>query len=155
VVQYCGMAGKETAANGDAAPAKRASKGLGEEHKKALAAGRAEGRAVRRYLEALEATKPRRGRRRTMASVEARLKLVETRLQTADPLSRVHLVQERMNLEGELAQRDSPASLRALEDEFVRAAAGFGRRRGLSHAAWRAAGVSPAVLRRAGIRPSD
>lgn len=34
-------------------------------HKKALANGRTEGRAIRDYLEVVEAIKPRRGRRRT------------------------------------------------------------------------------------------
>lgn len=36
---------------------------MSAEHKRALAVGRDEGRAVRQYLEALEAHKPKRGRR--------------------------------------------------------------------------------------------
>ena len=47
------------------------------EHKRALAQGRAEGRAVRAYLEALDQNRPRRGRPRTPASIEKRLKAVE------------------------------------------------------------------------------
>lgn len=41
--------------------------------------------------------------------------------------------------------------LSELEDDFVGAAADYGSRRGLTYAAWREAGVPPAVLRRAGI----
>ena len=36
---------------------------MSDAHKEALAEGREQGRAVRRYLEALEANKPRRGRK--------------------------------------------------------------------------------------------
>jgi len=50
------------------------------EHKRALAQGRAEGRAVRSYLEALDQNRPRRGRPRTPASIEKRLKAVEAEL---------------------------------------------------------------------------
>ena len=38
-------------------------------HKQALANGRAEGRIIREYLEIVEATKPRRGRKRTPESI--------------------------------------------------------------------------------------
>ena len=51
-------------------PAKRP---MSDDHKAALAAGRNEGRAVRRYLEALEAHKPKRGRKRTPESIQKRL----------------------------------------------------------------------------------
>ena len=44
-----------------------------DEHKQALAEGRELGRAVRDYLEALEAHKPKRGRKRTPDSVKKRL----------------------------------------------------------------------------------
>jgi hypothetical protein len=121
------------------------------EHKQALAVGREESRAVRRYLEALEAHKPKRGRKRTAEGIEARLDQIDDRLVTADPLTRVHLVQERMNLEAELATKEEAVDLKALEDDFVGAAKAYGERKGLTYAAWRAAGVDPTVLRRAGI----
>lgn len=124
-------------------------------HKAALAEGREQGRAVRRYLEALEAHKPKRGRKRTPESVQKRLAAIEERLQQADALSRLHLVQERMNLLNELSSSDNTVDLQALEDDFVAAAAPYGQRKGIGYAAWREAGVDPAVLRRAGIRRSD
>ena len=50
---------------------------MSDTHKAALAEGREQGRAVRRYLEALEAHKPRRGRKRTPESMEKRLAAIE------------------------------------------------------------------------------
>lgn len=72
---------------------------MSDEHKAALAEGRQQGRAVRRYLEALESQRPRRRRRRTPEGIQKRLAAVDQRLSTADPLSRLHLTQERMDLE--------------------------------------------------------
>jgi hypothetical protein len=125
---------------------------MSDAHKAALAEGREQGRAVRRYLEALESTKPRRGRKRTPESIRKRLAAIEEQFPTADPLSRVHLAQERMDLERELAAGNQRVDLEALETEFVAVAAPYGERKGISYDAWRAAGVEPRVLRAAGIR---
>lgn len=125
---------------------------MSDSHKAALAEGREQGRAVRRYLEALEAHKPKRGRKRTPDSVQKRLAAIEEKLADADALSRLHLVQERMNLANELSATDNSVDLKALEDEFVTAAAPYGARKGITYAAWRQLGVDPAVLRRANIR---
>ena len=125
---------------------------MSDTHKAALAEGRDQGRAVRRYLEALEAHKPRRGRKRTPESMEKRLTAIEEKLPQADPLTRLQLVQERMDLQRQLEAADSTVDMQALEDEFVKAAPDYSRRKGITYAAWREAGVDPAVLRRAGIR---
>jgi hypothetical protein len=66
-------------------------------------------------------------------------------------LTKVHLVQERINLENELASKGEAVDMKALEDAFVDAAKGYGERKGLTYAAWRAAGVDANVLRRAGV----
>lgn len=121
------------------------------EHKQALALGREESRAVRRYLEAIEAHKPKRGRKRTRESIEGRLRQIDEKLPNADPLSRVHLAQEQLDLQKELATKEDAVDIGALEDEFVSAARGYGERKGISYAAWRAAGVDANVLRRAGV----
>ena len=135
-----------------AAKASKSSKSsMSAEHKKALALGREESRSVRRYLEAIEAHKPKRGRKRTSEGIEARLRQIEDRLPTADPLTRVHLVQERINLQSELANKEEAVDLAALEKDFVAAAKGYGERKGITYAAWRAAGVDANVLRKAGI----
>lgn len=125
---------------------------MSDRHKAALAEGREQGRAVRRYLEALEQNRPKRGRKRTRDTVERRLAAVEEQLAQAEPLGRLHLIQERLDLQAELAAMSGDGvDLGALEDEFVKAAPGYGARRGITYSAWRAAGVPPAVLRRAGI----
>lgn len=103
--------------------------------KAALALGREQGRAVRRYLEALEQHRPRRGRKRTRESVERRLAAVEERLRAADALERLHLTQERMDLQTELASVDgNGVDMAQLEEAFVVAAAEYGARRGITYA---------------------
>ncbi|MGH9121877.1 MAG: hypothetical protein ACRDYC_08005 [Acidimicrobiales bacterium] len=124
---------------------------MSAEHKQALAQGREEGRIVRRYLEALDANKPRRGRKRTTDTIEARLAQIDAQLASSEPLSRVHLIQERMNLENELASKEVTVDLSALEDAFVKVGRSYAERRGVGYAAWREAGVDAAVLRKAGI----
>jgi hypothetical protein len=120
-------------------------------HKAALARGRAEGHVVRRYLEAIEVHRPRRGRRRTRESVERRLAVVNARLTDAEPLQRLHLLQERADLSKELGRMASQSEVPALEKAFVEVARAYGRRKGIGYEAWRAAGVSAAVLQRAGV----
>ena len=123
------------------------------EHKAALAEGRAHGRAVRSYLEALETNKPKRGRKRTPDSINSRLAAIESSLSSSDPLSRVTLIQERLNLTAELDAMSAPAvDVEALEKEFVAVAASYSARRGISYAAWREAGLDAALLKKAGIR---
>jgi uncharacterized protein YicC (UPF0701 family) len=123
-------------------------------HKAALAEGRNQGRAVRRYLEALERDRPRRGRRRTPATIQRRLDAISSTIATADPVTRLQLVQERLDLTAELESTRAKVDRRALEDDFVRAAGPYSERKGISYAAWRELDVDPSVLRRAGITRS-
>jgi hypothetical protein len=132
--------------------AKRGPKGpMTDDHKAALAVGRAESKVVRDYLEALRTNKPKRGRRRTTESITARLGSIDDELLSADPLSELKLVQERMNLQEELENMGAPVDVEALEDEFVSVASSYSHRQGISYAAWRQVGVEPAVLSKAGI----
>jgi len=124
---------------------------MSDAHKAALAEGREQGRSVRRYLEALEATKPRRGRKRTPEKMEKRLAAIDEALATADPLARVHLIQERYDLEAHLASGETQIDLDALEAEFIDTAAVYAERKGISYTAWREVGVEPRVLKAAGI----
>jgi len=121
------------------------------QHKAALAKGREEGLAVRRYLEALESSRPRRGRRRTPASITKRLSAIETELATADPLTKLHLIQQKKDLSDELGRSAETEDLDALEKQFVKVAKTYGERKGISYGTWRTAGVSAAVLQRAGV----
>ena len=131
---------------------KRTKSPMTQEHKDALAQGREQGRSVRRYLDALEAHRPKRGRKRTPESIQKRLDDIETRLEAADPLTRLQLRQERRDLQAELEAKSDGVDLAQLEEDFVRAAKAYGERKGISYATWREQGVDPAVLRRAGIR---
>jgi hypothetical protein len=124
---------------------------MSAEHKAALAKGREEGRIVRRYLVALEEQKPKRGRKRTPETIRKRLAAVDLELPSADPLARLHLLQEREDLTGELARIDASDDLGAAERSFVKVARAYGRRKGISYSAWRAVGVPIPVLQRAGI----
>lgn len=136
------------------APAKKSTRGMSDEHKAALAEGRAQGRAVRSYLEALEAHKPKRGRKRTPDSIQKRLDRIDAELETAEPMKRLHLVQERIDLERELASATDGVDLSELERGFVEAAKGYSERKGISYAAWRELGVPAATLKAAGISRS-
>ena len=122
-----------------------------DQHKAALALGRAEGRTVREYLDGLRASKPKRGRKRTTDSINARLASIDEELASADPLSELKLVQERMDLTNELANMDNGIDLSALESEFIKVAQGYSERQGISYAAWREVGVEASVLKKAGI----
>lgn len=121
-------------------------------HKDALANGRAEGRVIREYLEIVEATKPRRGRKRTPESIAKRLHAINVEVRAADLVTRVRLVQERINLRTELAGMKSPTEVKAAEAKFVKVARSFSTRNDITFDAWREIGVSPAVLKRAGIQ---
>jgi hypothetical protein len=124
-------------------------------HKTALAAGRSQGLAVRRYLEALERTRPRRGRRPSVESLKKQLKETEARLKDADPLKRLHLIQQRKSIESRLNEGDGTEDISKLEEGFISAAAEYGSRRGIDYSTWREAGVRADVLRRAGIHRSS
>lgn len=124
---------------------------MSAEHKQALATGREEGRAVRQYLEALEAHKPRRGRKRSAESISKRIAAIDAQLGTADPLTRVHLVQERLELADQLRSVGSGDDLAGYEEAFVEVARSYSARKGLSYTAWREVGIDPSVLKRAGI----
>lgn len=131
--------------------AKRTRTPMSDEHKAALAEGRNQGRSVRRYLEALDAHKPKRGRKRTPDSMQRRLAKIDDELATADPLRRLALIQERIDLNTELENAGTKVDLSALEKEFVGAAKAYSERKSISYAAWRELGVEAAVLKRAGI----
>ncbi|MCB1004458.1 MAG: hypothetical protein KDB35_09780 [Acidimicrobiales bacterium] len=128
---------------------------MSDAHKAALAEGREQGRAVRRYLEALESSKPKRGRKRTRESVAKRLETVEAQLEKADPVKRLQLSQERLDLQAELAEEEETVDLEGIEQAFVEAAGPYSQRKGISYAAWREIGVPASTLKAAGITRSS
>jgi uncharacterized protein YicC (UPF0701 family) len=124
-------------------------------HKRALAEGRELGRAVRKYLDALDQNRPRRGRKRTTESIKRRLDAISKQLADASPLQRLQLVQERMDLKSELDQLGAKVDLSSLERDFAKVARDYSERKGISYAAWRELGVPADVLKRAGIGRSS
>jgi uncharacterized protein YicC (UPF0701 family) len=124
---------------------------MSDQHKAALAEGRSQGRAVRNYLEALEATKPKRGRKRTPDSIKKRLEAIDAAMADADKLTELKLRQERVNLEREIEAGSVAVDLTSLEQDFVAVANAYGNRQGITYQVWRDTGVSAAVLKKAGI----
>jgi hypothetical protein len=122
-------------------------------HKAALAKGRQQANAVRAYLDVLEANRPKRGRKRTPESIAKRLAAIDSQYETAGSLTALQLLQERKNLETELAAmgRDSGPDLDTLRRAFVKQARAYGEAKGIEHATWREIGVPADVLREAGI----
>jgi uncharacterized protein YicC (UPF0701 family) len=132
--------------------AKRGPKGpMTDDHKAALAKGRSEGRAVRDYLEALRANRPKRGRKRTPDSIKKQLDSIDDQLEDADAVTELRLVQLRRDLTAELDTMDSAVDMDAIEASFVKVAAAYSERQGISYSSWREVGVPASVLKRAGI----
>lgn len=131
--------------------AKRGPKEMSVEHKAAMEQGRAEGRAVRDYLEALRSSKPKRGRKRSTESIQNRLAEIDRELADASAIAELQLVQERRDLTAELESMGSGVDLTELEDGFVKVAKSYADRKGISYGSWRDVGVPAATLKRAGI----
>lgn len=129
-------------------PKKRA---VSDEQKVAMAEGRAQSRSIAPYLEALEAHKPKRGRKRTTESIDKRLAAIDHELEDANQIKRLSLVQERLDLLAERETLQREVDLSNYEEDFVRNAKSYGERKGISYQAWRELGVPASVLKRAGI----
>jgi hypothetical protein len=133
---------------------KKASRSMSDEHKEALAKGRAQGRAVREYLAALDqSSKP--GRRVSRQDLERRLGETQERISSeSDPAKRLDLIQKRIDLEERLADQQEEVDLGRLEKDFIGAAKEYAERKGISYSAFREAGVPAAILKEAGIARS-
>jgi hypothetical protein len=125
---------------------------MSDDHKAALAKGRAQGRAVREYLAALEQER-KPGRKLDRTSIEAKIPELQATIDgEPDPAKRVELIQKRLDLEERLVELQDEPDLASLEQAFIDAAAEYSERKGISYTAWREAGVPAAALKAAGIR---
>jgi hypothetical protein len=123
---------------------------MSQEHKDALAKGRAEARSIKVYLEALGGRKP--GRPVTKESLDKRLARVNAKLDAEDdPLKRIDIMQSKLDIEDALASVTGGASIEELASGFVTHAKSYSDRKGISYTAWRRFGVPADVLRKAGI----
>lgn len=131
-----------------------AGRSLSAEHKQALVSGRAEARAVRRYLEALTASLPDHPSLgdEDPDVISARMRQIDAQLAAAEPALKVRLIRERMDLYARLKALGGQKRLDDLEQDFVAAAGAYSARKGISYDAWRQVGVDESVLERAGIR---
>jgi hypothetical protein len=122
-----------------------------EEHKKALAKGRAQARAVKEYLAARE-VESKRGPKVTPEKLRDRIETTRKSIEEEDdPARRVELIQQRMDDEERLGSLEDQPDMEALEAAFVDAAGEYSERKGISYSAWRELGVPAAVLKRAGV----
>lgn len=127
---------------------------MSDDHKNALAKGRAQGRAVRDYLAALEQQR-KPGRRLGRTTIEERIPALQEQIDSEpDPAKRVEAIQKRIDLEERLEQLSDEPDIEALESGFVEVAAEYSERKGITYKAWREAGVPAAALKNAGVRRS-
>ena len=123
-----------------------------QSHKDALKDGRERGQIVRRYLNAIESAKPRRGRPITPEGLRKSIEKIDANLANEkDPLRKLDLVQSKIKKQKDLEEFESPIDMVALENEFVRVAKDYNDSKELSPEAWLELGVPRDVLRRAGI----
>jgi hypothetical protein len=124
---------------------------MSAEHKEALAQGRREASAIKKYLGALGSRRP--GRPVTPESLEKRIAELAGRLaREVNALRAVEIRQQILDAEKALAEADTAASVEELEKGFVEHAASYSDRKKISYAAWRQSGVPAEVLKKAGVR---
>jgi hypothetical protein len=123
---------------------------MSAQHKAALAKGRRESHAVKRYLEALGNRRP--GRPVTPERLRERIADLGARIEDEqDLLKALEMRQQRIDAEVTLAKVEAAEDMSHLEDAFVKHAKAFSERKGISYSAWRQSGVPAEILRRAGI----
>lgn len=124
---------------------------MSDDHKEALAQGRKEARAIKSYLQALEARRP--GRPVSKDSLQKRMERISAKLETSDnPLEVVELIQSKLDIEKALSDAENAQDMATLEGGFVDNVASYSERKGVSYTAWREFGVPASVLRKAGIK---
>lgn len=114
-------------------------------------------RIVRRYLSAIESGRPGRGSKRATDAIGSRISKVDELLVSADPLTRLHLTQERIELHAEQVRLNNGSHhpLAQLEREFTRVVRSYSDRNGITFAAWRQCGVDAKVLDQVGIHKAE
>ena len=92
------------------------------------------------------------GAARSRAKLEQRRTQVEEWLrEESSPIREVELIQQRLDIDAQLAQADQAKRLAELEEAFVKVAASWAKRTGISAAALREVGVPASVLAKAGM----
>lgn len=124
---------------------------MSDAHKKALAKGRAQSKAVREYLSLLEHD-GRRSSNLSREELDGRIHEIQTRIvEETDPATRVELIQKRLDYEEQLDAVEDAPDPTVIEKAFVEAAKDYSERKGITYAAWREVGVPAAALKAAGV----
>lgn len=114
--------------------------------------GRKAAAAVGAYLEALDRNKPQRGRRVPLEQLEARLEEAKQLTESASGIPKLNAAQSVMDLQKRIADANAPKQdLSQLEQGFIEWASTYADSKGISYEAFRKVGVTPVVLRKAGI----
>ena len=113
-----------------------------------------EGVTVSAYLTALGEEKARGRRKRSPEKLRQRLDVIAEQMDAASQIVKVHLIQERLDIEEALRPEPPSVAYSPLEDAFCSVVGGWSARKGISYSAWREVGVPAAVLKRAGVRRS-
>lgn len=128
-------------------PAKRT---MSSDQRAAMSRGRIEASAVRKYLDALQASQSRSGKK-DASSITAQIEQVDKQMVDADALKVLKLRQRRRDLNKQLAALETQVRPEDLEQGFLEHANAYAERNGIEYSTWREAGVPARVLRSAGI----
>lgn len=123
---------------------------MSEAHKKALARGRNDARAVKAYLDALQSRKP--GRKASPETLKKRVAELDRKIDREESqLAKLQLIQQRRDAEAKLKSSGPSNNFASLETGFVKVAKRYSESKGISYGAWREIGVPAATLKKAGI----
>jgi hypothetical protein len=121
-------------------------------------AARSERAALRRdiepYMDALEATSVKPHGRRTVEYMNQRIEAINEELGSSPPpkpLTKVALLQEKLDLVRDLGEREkfTDVPIAELEEKFIKALPRYSEVTGITRQAWRMAGVPAKVLKAA------
>ena len=126
------------------------------EHKEALSIGRVQSAAVRRYLE-IALVKPKRGRKRTAASVALQIEKLNKIIDSPSTgvITKLKSLSERAKLQDELTRINSATNTKSrteIEGAFIEHAKAYSEAHGIQKKTWLEIGVDPKILAKAGIR---
>ena len=132
-------------------------KSMSAEHKKALSIGRVQSAAVRKYLEIALVAKPKRGRKRTAASITLQIEKLSKIIDSPSTgvIAKLMSLSERAKLQDELTRINNATDTKSrteIEGAFIKHAKAYGEAHGIQMTTWLEIGVDPKILAKAGIR---
>ncbi len=131
--------------------AKSTKRTMSADHKAKLAQGRNESRIVGKYLDAINAGKGKRGRKRTPESISMQITKIDREIEAAPAIRRLELTQRRADLAAERDRLLARVDFTGVEKDFVKVAKSYAKRTGITYSSFRSVGVPAEVLKKAGI----